>query len=254
MENHTHEFVSDIIEKLEILYEDENVVVLNKPAGLIAHQSQHTRACTLADWVHIRFPEMSKVGEPIRLQSGEMLSKPGMVHRLDTETSGVLILARNSFSYQFLKTQFQERVVKKTYNAFVYGSLKKNEGLIDRPIGRSSSDFRLFSATRGARGTLREAQTYWRVLERTHEYSYLEIQPKTGRTHQIRVHLKAINHPIVCDKRYAPKKVCALGFSRLALHARSISIILPSGEKRLFEAPLPPDFEHALKIISGKIC
>jgi len=129
--------------------------------------------------------------------------------------------------------------------AFVYGVLKESTGVIDRPIGKSRKDFRLRSAQRGARGELREAVTAYTVLKQGGVATYVEVRPKTGRTHQIRVHFKAIHHPVVCDKLYAPKHKCILGFTRLALHASSITFSLPGGVAVTAEAPLPRNFRQA---------
>src|SRR3989339_247271 len=222
--------------QIPIIYEDENIVVINKPVGLVVHPARPTH-----------FPETENVGEPLVLSSGEIIKRPGIVHRLDKETSGILVIAKNQESFLHLKNQFQNRETKKSYRAFVYGEIKNDEWTIDRPIGRSSSDFRKWSAQRGARGKMREAVTEYKVLKRGGGFSYVEVNPKTGRTHQIRVHFKAINYPIVCDKLYAPKQECALGFERLALHAYSLEISLLNGTKMIFEAELPSDFQTALK-------
>jgi 23S rRNA pseudouridine1911/1915/1917 synthase len=238
-------------QRIPILYEDESVLAINKPSGLAVHPDGRTEEYTLTDWVREHHPYMVGVGEPLKLQSGEMIDRPGIVHRIDRETSGVLLLAKTQEAHAVLKSQFQNRTIEKTYNCFVYGAPKDDEGEINRPIGRSKKDFRLWSAQRGAKGTMREAVTLWHVLERGdiggERYAYLEVKPKTGRTHQIRVHLKAINYPIVCDRLYAPKRPCALGFSRLALHARSIVFEASNGETHKIEAPLPADFEAALR-------
>lgn len=243
----------EVFQRIGVLYEDSRVVVLDKPAGVMMHPDGRTEEPTLADWVIAHYPDTAKVGEPIIEASGNTLIKPGMVHRLDKDTSGVVVIARSMEAYQFLKRQFQEREVRKIYNAFAHGAFKEVAGEVHRPIGRSARDFRLFSAGRGARGTLREARTLWRVLAQSGGYAFLELEPKTGRTHQIRVHLKAINHPIVCDARYAPNHSPALGFSRLALHARSITLSLPNenggGEERHFESPLPEDFMRARELL-----
>jgi len=169
---------------------------------------------------------------------------------LDRETSGVLIIAKNQKSFLHLKEQFKNREVKKIYKTFVWGKIKDDEGVINRSIGRSKKDFRLWSAQRGVRGKMREAITEYKVLQKNEEFSFLEINLKTGRTHQIRVHLKAINHPVVGDKLYAPKRELALGFERVALHAFSIEFLLLDGEKIKIEAPLPSDFKNALKFIA----
>lgn len=236
-----------------ILFENHDMVVVNKPAGLMVHPDGRTTVPTLVDWVLRTFPLVVGVGEPIILQDGSIIEKPGIVHRLDTDTSGALVLAKTQEAFIHLKDQFKNRHVKKTYVAFVWGEIKDDRITIDRPIGRSGSDFRKWSATRGARGTLRDACTDIRVLQRTKEYTYIEALPKTGRTHQIRVHLKAINHPILCDTQYANSSQCGLGFTRQALHSRVIEIETPSGERVRVEAPLPRDFEEALRIFTKEI-
>ncbi len=233
-----------------ILFENDDVMVINKPAGLVVHPDGRTEERTLADWVLETHPEMKGVGEPLTLQSGEVIDRPGIVHRLDRETSGALAIAKNQEAFLYLKNQFQDREIAKVYNAFIYGVPAKKEGVIDRPIGRSPSDFRRWSAGRGAKGELRDALTEYTILKHTDQFSFLEARPKTGRTHQIRVHLKAINHPIIADKLYAPKMPPALGFERLALHARMLTLELPNGESLTVEAPLPEDFNHALTFFS----
>lgn len=236
---------------LTILYEDDNILVVNKPSGIAVHPDGRTRESTVSDWFMKNYPLAEDVGEPIILDSGKEIKKSGIVHRLDKETSGVLLLVKDQQTFLFIKEQFQNRRVLKTYRAFAYGAVKDDEGMIDRPIGRSARDFRLRSAQRGARGTLREAVTEYKVLQRTDDFSYLELSPKTGRTHQLRVHLKAINYPIVCDRLYAPKRECALGFRRLALHAFSLELETAKGERQRFEAPLPSDFEEALSLLQN---
>ena len=234
--------------EINIIFENDEVLAVDKPAGLVVHSDGKTKEPNLTDWVVENYPEMENVGEKA-VYDGKEIARPGIVHRLDRETSGVMLLAKTQESFENLKKQFQERETKKIYNAFVYGPMKEEEATIDRPIGKSKSDFRKWSAQRGARGELREAVTDYKVLEKSKEFSYLEVSPKTGRTHQIRVHLKAINYPVVCDKLYAPKRECALGFDRLALHARSITFALLNGENVTVEADLPEDFEKAVKTL-----
>ncbi|MSU55465.1 MAG: RluA family pseudouridine synthase [Candidatus Taylorbacteria bacterium] len=230
-----------------VLYEDIDLLVVNKPAGLVVHSDGKTKEPALTDWILEHYPEIKGVGEPTILSNGNMVDRPGIVHRLDRETSGVLVIAKNQKAFEFLKKQFQEREMEKTYRAFVYGEMKNDSGIIDRPIARSTGDFRKWTAERGRRGEEREAVTEYKVLARYDGFSFLDVHPKTGRTHQIRVHLKAISHPVVCDKLYASKKECALGFNRQALHAFSITFMLPSGKPITVEAPYPEDFKKALK-------
>ncbi|MCC7004681.1 RluA family pseudouridine synthase [Candidatus Nomurabacteria bacterium] len=230
----------------QILYEDKDVLVLNKPAGLIVHSDGRTKEKTLSDWILEKYPNIKEVGEPLTLSNGVKIYRPGIVHRLDRETSGALVVAKNQDTFNFLKKQFQGREIRKIYNAFVYGEMKDDEGVIDRPIGKSRKDFRMWSAQRGARGEMREAVTEYKVLKRGGGFSFIEVSPKTGRTHQIRVHMKAINHPVVCDKLYAPKQPKSLGFDRLALHSRNISFTMPNGQNKTVEAPLSQDFQEGL--------
>ena len=234
-----------------VIHEDEQILVINKPAGLVVHGDGRTHEPTLTDWLITHYPDITNVGEPWTNQEGETIPRPGIVHRLDRDTSGVMIIAKTHESFEFLKEQFQERTIQKTYRAFVYDHLKEDEGEIDRPIGKSKSDFRKWSAQPGSRGLQREAHTSWRLIEEIEDgnatYSYIELAPTTGRTHQLRVHMKAVHHPIVCDKLYAPKRACGLGFTRLALHAHTITVLTPKGEMQTFEAPLPDDFTAALQ-------
>jgi 23S rRNA pseudouridine1911/1915/1917 synthase len=225
---------------IKVIYEDSIVLVIDKPVGLVVHASGRGEQNTLTDWVLKNYPDIKDVGEK---QAGVL--RPGIVHRLDKETTGILIIAKTQEAFLFFKKQFQERNVSKVYRAFVYGAMKGDKGRVDRPIGRSTRDFRLRSAGRGAKGELREAVTDWRCIKIGKEFSYVEVSPKTGRTHQIRVHMKVINHPLVCDTLYAPKRAPALGFNRLALHAFSLTLSMPDGKMKTFEAPLPEDFQNA---------
>ncbi len=235
--------------EIKILYEDKDILAINKPSGLIVHSDGRTKEPSLSDWLIEKYPDIKKVGEPWRATNGEIIWRPGIVHRLDRDTSGALLIAKTPESFEFLKKQFQERRVKKTYRVFVYGLVKTDTGLIDKPIGRSKSDFRKWSAEYGARGDKREAVTAYAVLKRGKNATYLEAYPETGRTHQIRVHLKAIGHPVVYDQLYAPKSPKILGFLRTALHSFSIDVVTLSEKVLHIEAPLPEDFKKAEKML-----
>lgn len=239
------------MEEPTILYEDKDVVAVNKPSGLVVHSDGKTVEETLVDWVLKKYPETKEVGEPTRSARGEIIYRPGIVHRLDRETSGVILIAKNQKSFESLKAQFQNHEISKTYHAFVNGEIKTREGEINRPIGRSNKDFRMWSAQRGARGELREAVTNYKVLDVGKGYSFIEAHPKTGRTHQIRVHFKAINYPLVADSLYAPTVENTLGFKRLALHSASVSFHDMKGNIYTVEAPYPKDFKQALHILSS---
>ena len=235
-----------------ILFENEEILVIDKPSGLMVHADGRSSEKNLVDWVKENYPALEGVGEETELQSGEKLGRPGIVHRLDRETSGVMIIAKTQESFLNLKEQFQKHTALKVYRAFVRGRIKEDRGVIDRAIGKSRTNFRLWSAQRHPKGTLREARTDFRVIARTKFASYLEVFPKTGRTHQIRVHLKAIHHPVLCDDLYGPKDGCELGFTRLALHAKKLTLSLLSGEERTFEAPLPREFVEAEQLLSSQ--
>jgi len=235
-----------------ILYEDENLLVISKPAGLVVHSDGKTKEQSVSDWVLQNYPQVKGVGEPLKLSNGALIERHGIVHRLDRETSGALIIAKNQSIFLFLKKQFQESKIEKTYHAFVYGDLKEDKGVIEKPIARSKKDFRQWSAGDGRRGKERRALTEYKVLERNDNSTFVEVKPKTGRTHQIRVHFKAINHPILCDKLYAPKRECLLGFNRLALHARRLILKTPDDKTLDIEASYPEDFNIALKDLKIK--
>lgn len=238
--------------KIEILYKDKDLLVINKPAGLITHPDGRTDEPSLSEWLSIKFPEMVGVGEPFE-RDGLKINKPGIVHRLDRETSGAMIVARNQKSFLNLKEQFQNRKVRKLYHTFIWGELKSDEGKIDRSIGRNAKDARLWSAQRGAKGTLRDALTMYRVLWKGRGISFVETEPKTGRTHQIRVHFKAINYPVICDKLYSPSRGCALGFGRTALHSHKIEFKNLAGDVVSVIAPYPRDFKKAMKELGIKL-
>lgn len=267
--------------KIKVLYEDSNILAIEKPSGISVHGDGRSKEKTIADWVLKNYPRMKNVGENEIYQVDNKnkkikteIKRPGIVHRLDKETSGVMLLAKNEKAYQFLKSQFQGRVVKKTYVAIVSGDMKNDRGVINKPIGRSPKDFRRYLAGRGARGEMRDAVTQYRVLKRFtlpapslrregnfHQtppakgewpkaegvkYTYLEIHPKTGRTHQIRVHMKYLNHPVVCDSLYNPDNPCPKGITRMALHAKSIEFKNLKGDAVKVESPMPLQFKKII--------
>ncbi len=240
-----------------ILYEDPDIVVINKPAGLVVHSDGRTKEDTVVDWVKEKYPETMDVGEPIKLAASSkkleaVIERPGIVHRIDRETSGILVLAKTEAGFECLKAQFQNREVEKVYHLFVHGLVKEDRGSITRPIGKSASDFRKWSAQRGAKGEMREALTYFEVLKRDEEnkVTFVEAKPKTGRTHQIRVHMQAMQHPVVGDNLYASGKPKLLGFERTALHAKKITFKNVDGKEIIVEAPYPKDFVEAIAMIS----
>lgn len=220
-----------------IIYEDDDVIALNKPAGIIVYPDGKHDYPALSHWLEKKYGEGGY----------------HFVHRIDRETSGVLVVAKTEQAHEFLKKQFQEREAKKVYRAFVYGTLGDERGSINRPVGSSRGGRGPRSATR-PHGAQREAVTLWRRIANSKAQgndgcAYIEAFPQTGRTHQIRVHFSAIQHPIIADRLYAPTRPPRLGFERLALHALSLTLTLPSGKETQFEAPLPADFLAAERLL-----
>ena len=240
-----------------VLHETDDVIVIDKPVGLLVHADGKSDDSTVVDWLLIRNPEIQGVGEPAKDREGNDLERSGIVHRLDRETSGVMILAKNPKAYEHLKYQFHERLVLKEYRALVYGRINDRWGTINRPIGRSVKDHRRRSAERGAKGVLREAITDFERIgmgEYNEEpFTYVKLFPKTGRTHQLRAHLRAIDRPIVGDGLYAAHLVERsnhLDLDRLALHAHVLEIMLPNKQTERFIAPVPLVLEQAAERIT----
>ncbi len=252
---------------IEIIYEDKDCLFINKPAGISVHKDGKNEEYTIADWVIEKYPGLKDVGEPLVFkpetanQKAVIVPKPGIVHRLDKETTGVMLIAKTNEAHALFKKQFQDREIEKIYHAFTYGFIKEDLQTIKGSLGRSRGDIRKWTLERFARGAMREAITEIEVLKRFGEipyegkgstedgaYTFVEARPKTGRTHQIRVHLKSLNHPIVADSLYASARKPALGFTRLALHARSLMVNLPSGERKTVVAEYPEDFKEAVRV------
>ena len=195
--------------KPEVIYEDENVIVLDKPAGLLSMaKGEYCPEKTLEDYGLL-------------------------VHRLDRDTSGVVILAKNLEVQKFLRKQFQDRKTHKTYYAVVTGRPKLDAARVDLPIARDLKRPTTFRVDPNGKAS----ETYYRVVKSDDKHSLLELKPTTGRTHQLRVHMKYLGHPIIGDVVYGDEKA-----DRLFLHAKSLEITLPGGERRVFEAPLPREF------------
>lgn len=233
-----------------ILLETPDVIVINKPSGLVVHgDGKHTES-TVAEWFLEHYPASADVGETMEVEyKGEMIAVPraGIVHRLDRDTSGCLVLAKNQEAFEFLKQQFQNHTIKKKYVSIVYGWLRDQRGIIDRAIGRSTSNIRAWTTSRNVRGESRDAITRFAVRKKftyqDEKYAIVDLYPQTGRTHQLRVHLASLDHAIVGDPIYAGAKKSKLPIARCALHAERISFKLPDGKDVEVTAPLPADME-----------
>lgn len=237
---------------LTILYQDRDIAVVDKPAGMMVHPAGGVRSGTLVNALLFYVRDLGGVGGVLR---------PGIVHRLDKGTSGVMVVAKNDQAHEALVSQFKERVVMKRYLALVHGIMKDDKGVIRAPIGRHPKD-RIRISLRTKRP--KEAESHWRVMERFAGFTLVEVTPRTGRTHQIRVHLSSIGHPIVGDPIYTKKSrlneindhvvrgaIRALG--RQALHACYLSFHHPrTGVLMEFSSPLAADIERVLEVLRGR--
>lgn len=230
----------------KIIYEDENTLVLNKPQGLLIHPDGRSDKGSLSEWLEKKYPNTKNIGGFIELDKGQKISREGIVHRIDKETSGVILAAKNQEAFDFYQKQFLDHTIKKTYHGMVFGNLKDDMGIIDKPIGRSGKDFRKKAVGDAVRGDTRNAITKWRVLERSKGATFCEFYPVTGRTHQIRIHLASIGHALIADSLYG-KRDNQFGLDRVALHARSLTFTLYDGKEETFTAEYPEDFRQALE-------
>ncbi len=220
---------------LDIVYEDDDLLVVNKPAGMVVHPAPGNPSGTLVNALmyHCR-DNLSSINGVIR---------PGIVHRIDKDTSGLLMVAKNDNAHRILSEQLSEHSITRVYKAIVYNNIKEDEGTVDRPIGRDPKN-RLRNAVTEANS--KHAVTHYKVLERFGRFTYIEARLETGRTHQIRVHMSYIRHPLLGDELYGPAKN-RQGAARQMLHAAVLGFVHPStGTYMEFEAPLPEDFSKVL--------
>jgi len=216
---------------LEVVYEDDDLAVINKQAGLVVHPAPGNYEHTLVNALLHRFKKLSEVNP----------KRPGIVHRLDKETSGLLVVAKNNFAHHALSKQFEKHTIKRTYIALVKGKVKFDEDVIELPIGRHP--VRRESMTVSFNEKAKFARTRYRTLKRTEEFSLMELEPYTGRTHQLRVHLAFLGHPILGDKKYGKHN----DFCRLALHAKSLGFTHPrTGKPIEFSSDIPKEFEELI--------
>jgi len=219
---------------LNIVYEDKNLIIVDKPAGMVVHPACGNMDGTLVNALlhHVK-------GEP---RPEEELSRAGLVHRIDKEVSGILVIAKDTESLRFLAKQFEKRTIDRRYQALVKGVIRNDFGLIDLPIGRSRTDRKKMQVRRD---NAREARTKYKVLKRYKDITHLEIKLMTGRTHQIRVHLSYLGHPILGDTKYGGGSELIKG--RIALHAASLSFTHPvTGEKMTFKSNLPEEMRNIM--------
>ena len=221
---------------LDILYEDDDILIVNKPKGMVVHPAAGHYSGTLVNAL------MYHCGESLSGINGVM--RPGIVHRIDMDTTGSLLVCKNDQAHQKLAEQLKVHSIKRVYHAIVCGNLKENSGTIDAPIGRHPVDRKKMSINYQ---NGREAVTHYQVLERFGDYTYISCRLETGRTHQIRVHMKSIGHPILGDDVYGPARCPFPGLQGQTLHAMTIGFIHPTtGEYLEAEAPLPDYFEKLL--------
>jgi 23S rRNA pseudouridine1911/1915/1917 synthase len=222
---------------LAIVHEDEHVLVVDKPAGMVVHPGAGQPTGTLAAAVLAHAPTTAGVGGPRR---------PGIVHRLDKGTSGLLVIAKTPAAYEALSRQLAARTVSRRYLAVVHGRVARADGVIDAPIGRDPRNRQRMTVLPAGRG--KRAVTRYRVLERLGDFTFVQLTLETGRTHQIRVHMASLGHPVVGDEAYGPRRRPApVPLTGVALHAAELAFVHPVAQKRMeFSAPLPPRLERLL--------
>ena len=236
-----------MVEDPQIIFTNKDFIIVNKPAGLSVHGggSIKKEERTLADFLVEKLPELAMVGD-------EPAIRPGLVHRLDKDTSGVMVVARNKIAFEGLKDLFKQRKVQKTYAALTCGVFRQEHGVVDLPIGRLKTNPTKRGALLNPKTKLRnvrDARTEYSVVRGNDRYTLLDVFPRTGRMHQIRVHLGAIGRPVACDKKYGGKSVCCPpGLGRIFLHARELEFSYPEGKHWRFSAELPDDLAHALSL------
>jgi len=232
--------------KIKIVFEDGDLLVVEKPAGVVVNKALTVGEETVQDWAKDKFP-ISNFQFPI---SSDFVRRAGIVHRLDKETSGLLVIAKNAKAFANLQAQFKTRKTRKKYLALVHGEVKPQEGKIELPIARNPFNREKFGVFPGGR----KAFTEYKVISQLPNFSFLEVFPKTGRTHQIRVHLKAIGHPIVADETYAGRKTNRADRKwcpRMFLHASFLGLFHPRTRKWMeFTSESPPDLKKALQKFS----
>lgn len=217
---------------LKIVYEDEDIIIVNKPKGMVVHPTKAHLKGTLVNGLLHYTKELSTIGGKMR---------PGIVHRIDKETSGLLVIAKNNNAHKKLSRQFQTNKIKRFYEAIVYGVLPHNKGKIDAPIGRDPHNRLRRAVVKNGR----ESITYFQVIQRFPKYTYIACELKTGRTHQIRVHMSHLGHPVVGDLRYAPGRLYTN--QGQALYAKKLFLIHPRTKKRMhFEIEPPSHFKKIL--------
>ena len=219
---------------LDIRYEDSDVIVINKPRGMVVHPANGNQQGTLVNALLYHCKDLSGINGVLR---------PGIVPRIDKDTTGLIIVAKNDKAHLELSKQLQDKTVNRLYYALVHGTFAHDYGTIDAPIGRDETDRQKMAVTEK---NSKEARTHFRVLERFKDYSLVECRLETGRTHQIRVHMRYIDHPIVGDEKYGYRRTMKIGGQ--LLHAHQLEFVHPStGEKMVVEAEIPQDFAEVLQ-------
>ena len=236
----------DILTKINILYENKEFLVINKPAGLLAHSTKYQKIDTLSDWLIEFYPEIKMIGNKDR---------PGIVHRLDKEVSGIMVIAKILEMYQHLIGEFKNRKIKKEYIALVYGSPSEERGEINLPLGRTKKGKIVAVTYRRKIKHEKQALTKYKIIQRFENFTLLQVLPLTGRTHQIRVHLKAIGCPIVGDQRYGKLKNKKIEINkelnRIFLHASYLGFYDFKKQWQEFSSDLPIDLKKFLNKIGG---
>ena len=244
---------------ISVIYETKDFVAVNKPAGVLVHPVKSLKhktegeGETLAEWAVKRYPEVKNVGD-------EPEVRPGIVHRLDRDTSGIILICRNQEFFEYAKNLFKTHEIKKTYLALVWGKLEPKTGEIKTPIGIKNGSIKRTVWQKTAKD-LKDAVTEYKVVknfevfgpdEKVQDFSLVEVSPKTGRTHQIRIHMASVGHPVVGDKLYGGKNTAPFELDRQFLHAASLEFAMADGHRIMLEAELPEELKRIIDTFSEK--
>ncbi len=222
---------------IHAIYEDSDILVINKPSGMVVHPFDFSEEDTVLDWLTHHHPYIFKIENHFTLQDGRTINLGGIVHKLDRDTSGVIIIAKTKHAYDTLRKAFTDHTIRKVYLALIEGTIEADALHINAPLGRNKKDYKQVAFPKNPRGELRDAVTDLTVIMRGKDVTLVKLEPLTGRTHQLRAHMNHIGHPIVGDKAYGSTHDTA----RIMLHAQKLTFIL-NDKEHTFEAPAPQEF------------
>ncbi len=235
--DYTLKYARVLLMIIPVIYEDSNILVINKPSGIVVHPFDFSEEDTVLDWLTRHHPDIFKIENYFTLQDGRTINLGGIVHKLDRDTSGVLVIAKTKHAYDTLRKAFTDHTIRKVYLALIEGTIEADALRINAPLGRNKKDYKQVAFPKNPRGELRDAVTDLTVILRGNGITLVKLEPITGRTHQLRAHMTHISHPIVGDKAYGS----TIDAARIILHAQMLTCNI-NNQELTFEAPAPQEF------------